>query len=404
MNTTRFNAAWLMEQTFPPVEYVVPGLIPEGMTLLAAAPKVGKSWFVLDLAISVSTGTNFLGSIHTGRARPVLYLALEDGPRRLQDRLKVLGVTTGPDLLDFQVATEDAIGSIRNWLTDHQESPVVILDTLGKVMPPAAAGESDYQRDYRVGGVLKSLVDDIAGAAMIVVHHTRKADSVDFLDSVSGTQGLAGSADSIVVIRRPRADKTGSLSVTSRDALEGEYQVALNDGRWSLDGIDLSAAAASLADTRTTANLGERSAEVVEFVNASPDGVRAADVADRLSLAMRELRNGTCLGLLTPDGSFGPHAASTPRLTPCPIRPICPHPLKDGTQETDGTHTWNGSASEGRSLRATAPQANRALQRLPGLRCHDRTDRGHPEGVRARHQARPNLPNAAPNRNPCLGP
>lgn len=322
---SRFSALWLMAQSFPPVQYVVPGLIPEGLTLLVAAPKVGKSWLVLDLALAVSTGSTVLGAIRTGRPRPVLYLALEDGPRRLQDRLRVLGVTTGPELLDFQVTAEDAVGAIRNWIADHQDAPVVILDTLGKVMPPAAAGESDYQRDYRVGGVLKGIVDEIPGAALIVVHHTRKAEAGDFLDTVSGTQGLAGAADSIVVIRRPRAETTGSLSVTSRDAAEGEYQVTLAEGRWSLDGTDLATAAASLADTRTTANLGERSSEVVEHVNAHPDGVRAADVADALGIdsdtAKRYLARLAEAGRITRQA----RGLYTPLSHPSPLS----HPARD---------------------------------------------------------------------------
>jgi RecA-family ATPase len=275
----RFNAAWLMGQSFPPIEYAVPGLIPEGLSLLVAAPKVGKSWLVLDIALAVASGRSVLGAIHTGRPRAVLYLALEDGPRRLQDRLKVLGVTDGPHMLDFQVTAEDAVGAIRNWLEDHRDAPVVILDTLGKVMPTASAGESDYQRDYRVGGVLKSLVDAVPGAALIVVHHTRKAESSDFLDTVSGTQGLAGAADSILVIRRPRAETTGSLSVTSRDAAEGEYQIVLTDGRWALDGSDLSTAAAALRDAKAAENLGERSAEILAYVVGRPDGVSPAEIA-----------------------------------------------------------------------------------------------------------------------------
>ena len=36
-------ADWLLEQEFPPVQYVVDGLIPEGLSLLIAAPKIGKS-------------------------------------------------------------------------------------------------------------------------------------------------------------------------------------------------------------------------------------------------------------------------------------------------------------------------------------------------------------------------
>ncbi|MFC5791916.1 hypothetical protein EDM22_13800 [Agromyces tardus] len=315
-----FSAVWLMEQEFPPLQYVVPGVIPEGMTLLVAAPKTGKSWLVLDLAVAVSSGSSILETIHTGPARPVLYLALEDGPRRLQDRLRVLGVTHAPHRLFFgtSVPQGDVLSTIQAWVDDFPgENPVVILDTLGKVMPSAQAGESDYQRDYRVGGALKGIVDGNPGAALIVVHHTRKAQGDDFLDSVSGTQGLAGSADSILVLRRGRAESAGSLSVTSRDAAEGQYQVELVDGKWRLDGNDLKSAAAALAETRTTSGLGERSAEVVSYVNENPAGVRAADVAEALRLTSKDagtylLRafesgriNRPTRGLYTPVGSVG---------------------------------------------------------------------------------------------------
>ncbi|RCL89398.1 MAG: hypothetical protein DBW62_04500, partial [Microbacterium sp.] len=76
-----FTATWLMAQTFPPVRYVVPGIIPEGATLLVAAPKIGKSWLMLDTAVAAARGGRALGTVALGRPRPVLYLALEDGPR-----------------------------------------------------------------------------------------------------------------------------------------------------------------------------------------------------------------------------------------------------------------------------------------------------------------------------------
>mgnify|MGYP003779546527 CR=1 FL=1 len=79
------SARWLMAQDFPPLEYVVPGLIPEGLTLLAAAPKIGKSWLVLGLGIACASGGYAFGQLPVDR-RPVLYLALEDGQRRLRRR------------------------------------------------------------------------------------------------------------------------------------------------------------------------------------------------------------------------------------------------------------------------------------------------------------------------------
>src|SRR6185437_183029 len=84
---TSWTADELMAAEFPPVRWAVPGLIAEGVNLLAGPPKVGKSWLSLGLALSVAAGTPALGSVEV-EAGPVLYLALEDTPRRLQSRMR----------------------------------------------------------------------------------------------------------------------------------------------------------------------------------------------------------------------------------------------------------------------------------------------------------------------------
>lgn len=270
-----FNASWLMAQSFPAVEYAVPGVIPEGFTILSGAPKAGKSWFALDLAYQVASGGEALGRLAIGSPRPVLYAALEDGPRRLQSRLHALEVEDGPQRLDFVTALEgDPMAVLNEWMDEFAGyNPVVILDTLGKLPRPSRSGETDYARDYRVGGELKSLADRNPGSSVIAVHHTRKAESVDFLDAVSGTQGLAGSADSIVVLRRTRTETVGSLSVTSRDAAEGEYRVEMIGHRWTLVGDSLEDAAAAHAQAKVTDDVGAHMTDVVVAVSKHPEGI-----------------------------------------------------------------------------------------------------------------------------------
>lgn len=231
----------------------------------------------------------------------MLYAALEDGPRRLQSRLHALGVTEGPSHLDFATALPgDPIATLAAWMSDAAgTNPLIILDTLGKVERTARGGETDYARDYRVGGELKALADSNPGSSLVAVHHTRKAVSEDFLDMVSGTQGLAGSADSIVVLRRNRTETTGCLSVTSRDAAEGEYRVELDGHRWTLVGDSLEDAAAAQQEQRATDNLSEDTTRIVEFVSHASRPVRAAEVAagtnlavDKVSRYLRRLADG----------------------------------------------------------------------------------------------------------------
>jgi len=84
------DGKWLQEQQFPPLRYHIPGIIAEGLTVLAGAPKVGKSWFVLALLLARASGGRALGAVQVSHAEDVLYLALEDGDRRMQARCRVL--------------------------------------------------------------------------------------------------------------------------------------------------------------------------------------------------------------------------------------------------------------------------------------------------------------------------
>ncbi|BCW59589.1 AAA family ATPase [Arthrobacter sp. StoSoilB20] len=282
-----FTGAWLLEQVFPLLVYVVDGIIPEGLTLLVAAPKIGKSWLVLGIAIAISTGQKVLGCVAT-KAAPVLYLALEDGPRRLQSRLRTLGVTSLSNNLTFltDVPRGDMVETIREFMDLHPgKNPVVILDTLGKAMPSAVAGETQYDRDYRVMGALKRLADDNPGSSVIIVHHTRKMDGADFLDAVSGTQGIAGAADTILLLKRSRHETQAQLQVTSRDAAEGEYILEqAGTGKWVLAGGSRAEAAKAATDAKTTDGVNDRMAEVIQLVNRYPEGMKAKDVATLLHL------------------------------------------------------------------------------------------------------------------------
>ena len=169
--------------------------------LLVGPPKIGKSWLVLSIALAAADGGTALG-LQIPK-RPVLYLALEDGDRRLQDRCRRL-LAGDPIPEQFQYLTRIEPGRIGDtiaaWLRWRPEPSLVILDTLAKVMPPALVGEQHYQRDYRVGSALKQIVDSRPGMTLLVNHHQRKAGAEDFVDAVSGTHGLAGAADTIIIL------------------------------------------------------------------------------------------------------------------------------------------------------------------------------------------------------------
>ncbi len=281
------NGTWLDAQRFPELEWSVDGIIPEGFGLLVAPPKAGKSWMVAGVGLACAAGGNALGKIPVAR-RPVLYLALEDGHRRLQSRFRTLmegeSIPAGIDVIT-KAQSFEVPAMIKEWLGQHpDERPLVILDTLGKVKPPKRSGEDSYAADYAIGGKLKDLIDTVPGATLLVVHHTRKAESDDFVDAVSGTQGIAGSADFILVLRRKRQAAEAVLSVTGRDVPENEYALTTEGGLWLLDGPDLTAAAEAVKTRKNTENLGDRSVDVLAYVTRNPEGVTPAQTDAALGI------------------------------------------------------------------------------------------------------------------------
>ncbi|STC40685.1 AAA family ATPase [Corynebacterium amycolatum] len=286
---------------FEPLSWAIDGLIPEGYGLIVAPPKAGKSWFVLDIAAACSTGQKALGYLPT-KERPVLYLALEDGQRRLQERLNILKDARGMEPnINLEMVTEaDSLETdilITQFIKMFGErKPLIILDTIGRVMPAKAAGENEYQRDYRFGAKLKKYVAAMPGGTLLAVHHTNKGVHSDFQNAVSGTQGIAGAADFTAVIQRQRNEDEAVLSITGRDVPEAEYGMTFSAGLWSVVGGDLSTASdaateirAAQAQSEATANLGDRMAEIVSFVDRKAgSAVESSDIAKEFGLSRKD--------------------------------------------------------------------------------------------------------------------
>lgn len=274
------SGKWLDAQQFPPLSYAVPGIVSEGFAVLVGPPKAGKSWLVAGIGLAVACGGRALGRIPVAQ-RPVLYLALEDGHRRLQTRFRrIMADQELPESMNIIIRAKvhEVIPMITEFLGLHADhAPLVILDTWGRCKPPRQPGEDAYAVDYTFGSRLKETIDSTPGAALVVVHHSRKAESADFVDAVSGTHGIAGAADSIIVLARKRHSDEALLSVTGRDVSEAEYALTTDDGLWRIDGDDLAEAARTAAARRDENHLGDRALEIVALVNRQAE-TRAADL------------------------------------------------------------------------------------------------------------------------------
>jgi hypothetical protein len=225
---TVIDARQLLETTLREPNFAVPGILPEGLTLLAGKPKTGKSWFALGIAVAVASGGRALGRIPVDRG-DVLYLALEDTQRRLQQRLKAIlrdeSCPAGLSLATTWLRTgAGGTEELLRWLDAHKETRLVITDTLARIRPQHGRNGNLYEEDYAAISALKRVADH-AGAAFLVITHTRKMSSEDPLDNVSGTNGQTGAADATLVLKRERAHRDAVLFMTGRDIEEREIGI-----------------------------------------------------------------------------------------------------------------------------------------------------------------------------------
>ena len=313
-----FDAASLMAREFPEPKWAVDGLIPEGLTLLVGSPKLGKSWMCLGLALAVASGGRALGKIKVDRGE-ALYCALEDTPRRLQDRLgKLLGDGAAPEGLSFVTALprgHEAIELLDGWANDHPNARLVIVDVLRKVRPPTDVRASMYDGDYDVMSTLKNFADR-RGIAVVVVHHTRKSvDEGDVFNEASGSTGLTGAADAILIAKKARNTSEAVLHVTGRDIHEGSHGLSFDQQTCSWQLLEEPAAALEQSTTRR---------RISEYLIGFP-GDSPLDISKALGLShatvKQTLRRMVSDDQLDTDGAgryFNPGAPVTPvtRVTP----------------------------------------------------------------------------------------
>jgi DNA-binding Lrp family transcriptional regulator len=296
---TSWTAAELMATSFPEPRWAVPGLIAEGVSVFAGPPKVGKSWLMLGVGLAVATGGKALSRVDV-ESGPVLYLALEDTPRRLKARLStMLRTDPAPDTLTLATTcpplSQGGDERIGLWLKQHPDARLVVVDVFARIRGTTPAGVSAYDADYTAVARAKT-VADAHGVAMVLVHHVRKAEAADFLEAVSGTNGLAGAADSVLVLKRSRGEADAVLHLTGRDVEEAEHAMKFTAafGTWEL-----------LAGPALDYTLGETRAAILRYLREHGP-TRPKQIAEALD------------------------------MEPSTVRQTCPRMVQDGQLDTDG--------------------------------------------------------------------
>lgn len=248
MDTDRLHtviAQDLRTKVFPPIKWAVPDMIPSGLSILGGAPKTGKSILALQLALGVAIGGYAFGKIPVAQG-DVLYLALEDNPRRLQDRIIASNAVSDEDdlsrlTLAYTVPRqhEGGIEFIDWWLQEHPNARLIIIDTLQRFRKQLSNKANVYAEDYDVISEIKALADKY-DVAFLLLHHLKKVNpkleiAMDWIDLFSGSAGISGSADALFVLKRARQSVHGTLYRTGRDVEEKEFALKLDGFGWFLD-------------------------------------------------------------------------------------------------------------------------------------------------------------------------
>ena len=207
----------LQNRTYEPTHFLVDELIPEGLHILAGAPKIGKSWLALWLCLCVSQGQP-LWNFETTQGE-VLYLSLEDSFQRIQTRLFDL-TEDAPPTLHFAIMADTLKHGleqqIEQFLMEHPTTKLVVIDTLQRVRG-TGSDSNLYANDYHDIGILKQLADR-RHIAILLIHHLRKLHDDDPMNMISGSTGLSGAADSTFVLQKhSRLANIASLHCTGRD-------------------------------------------------------------------------------------------------------------------------------------------------------------------------------------------
>jgi AAA domain len=289
------TGAELQLMTFPPLRFVVPDIMPEGVALLAGKPKAGKSWMVLDIAIGATSDRYTLGSIKPEQG-DVLYLALEDSLRRAQRRMtKLLGaqLKKWPERLtiktEWKRVDQGGLAGIEEWAKSVERPVMVIVDTLERVrpVPPPSSKATPYSLDYQALEGLQALAAKLQ-ILIVVTTHVRKATAEDIFDTVSGTLGLTAAADTILVL----GPKNGMMTLCARgrDVEDSEKTVRFDKAtcRWTIIGEAPPAAPKSDARGRVLAALraAGRPMSVAEVMKAA--GFKSRQAADQMLSRMVE--------------------------------------------------------------------------------------------------------------------
>jgi predicted transcriptional regulator len=274
------SAREIQEAELPSMEWIIENLLTEGLTILAGKPKVGKSWLSMNLGLSITRGDRALHHFRVKKA-DVVYCALEDNHRRIQTRLNKI-LATNPNNIapkgfyflkenrDLPKLNEGGIEQLQMLLDDYPDIRLITIDTLGRCRADKGRRDNNiYLADYEMLAELQqfALTNKIC---VLVVHHTKKGKEDYVFDEISGTTGIAGSADALILLKKDGYNHT--LYITGRDLSDAEYSLRFEDNTCTY----------TILEQQAATNLSPERDEIVTLIRESGRAMRTGEVANQL--------------------------------------------------------------------------------------------------------------------------
>jgi RecA-family ATPase len=217
----------------PPLEYVIQELLHEGLWLFAGLSKRGKSWMLLDMCMAIAAGRSAFGHYAT-KKRGVLYIALEDGRRRIRDRAKTIQsdlsrLTNFHVVYEFPKMDASASATLERGIKKH-DLGVVVIDVLGGLLGDTPRNKTEYQSIYAQFSPLRALANQYH-LPIILVDHLRKADAEDIAQRVQGSYAKVGASDSVAILERKEDDDEALLHIQSKESKNQTIAIQFYENR-----------------------------------------------------------------------------------------------------------------------------------------------------------------------------
>ena len=288
-NSSLITLGQFLSSDIQPVEWIIPEILPEGLTILASRPKMGKSWLCLNFSLSVASGNRVLNRFNV-QPQKVLYITFEDSKARLFGRLKSLmssncfnsssvqnNFILTPELT-IPFLDDGGMEFLKQKIVE-EDIKLIIIDTLPTALKNNQSNkQASYLGDYKLISPYQRFALD-NHISLIFVYHTRKALSdVEYvIDEIQGTTGITAGADTLKVLKKEKDNY--KLYITGKDVIADDIDLTFDkqSGLWLIDSqeikIDTTPEREEIINLLITENREMRTSEIASKLNKRENNI-----------------------------------------------------------------------------------------------------------------------------------